>query len=200
MARKNHLPHLPFEISWLGPVTTRKPHNAYVLSTPAAAGLPNEEAEAAGNGADKDHSREEKLQAYIKSLKNTITDEKKLFHNCMRESEEKSVRIQQLQQYITGLEEMHAQDKKLIEVRSIESARKDVRIGELHMDIERLLKNEKIHEWMHQDLLSQLRQAREAHEEQLAGWMEQVNALHKRIHMLERRSTGSTVMCPSLRR
>jgi hypothetical protein len=62
---------------------------------------------------------------------------------------------------------------------------------------QKMLEKEKIHEWMLQDLLSQLRQARESHEEQLAGWMEQVNALHTRIHMLERRST---VMCPSLRR
>ncbi len=155
--------------------------------------MPNEEAEATGNGVDKDHSREEKLNAYIRALKKTLTEEKQLFHNCMRESEKKSERIGELQRYITGLEEVHTKLKKDYEDCVIVSARKNERIRELQ-------ENEKIHEWMLQDRLSQLRQAKESHEEQLAAWMEQVNALQKRIHMLERRSTGSTVMCPSLRR
>jgi hypothetical protein len=169
-----------------------KPHNAYVVSTPAAA--PAVDAEEGGSGADKDHARVEQLNAYIRSLKHHITGQKQLFHNCMLESSRKSERIGELQQYIQGLEETRGF--------------KSERIGELQERVQILLKNEriheqkmlekeKIHEWMKQDLLSQLRQARESHEKQLAGWMEQVNALQTRIHMLERRST---VMCPSLRR
>jgi chromosome segregation ATPase len=177
------------------------------VSTPAAAGLPTVDAEEAGNGADKDHARVEKLNAYIRSLKQHITDQKQLFRNCMLESEKKSERISELNQYIIALEEMRTQDKKLFEVRTIESARKSERIGELQESIQALQgtirrlheegKNQRIHEWRHQDLLSQLRQAEESHAEQLAVWMEQVNALQKRIHVLERRDAG---LCPSLRR
>jgi hypothetical protein len=141
----------------------RKPHNAYVLSTPAAAGLPNEEAEAAGPG---DQSREEQLKAYIIALQ-------KSFDLKMIESVKKSERIREL-------ENLNQTLRRHIE-RQQEASRQ--------MQHHKQERTEKIHEWRIQELQSKLRQANEAHEEQLAGWMQQVNALQKRIDMLERRST-----------
>ena len=167
-----------------------KPHNAYVVSTPAAAGLPNEyNEEAAGSGADKDHARVEKLNAYIRSLKQHITDQKQISHNY-------SQRISELETYITSLHRDF--DHKMAE-----SVKLSQRISHLEHVNQTLRQNhkpqqtDKIHEWMIKELQSKLEQANEAHEEQLAAWMQQVNALQKRIHMLERRSTD---MCPSLRR
>jgi len=190
----------------------RKPHNAYVLSTPAAAGvdstLPNEyneEAEAAGNGADKDHAREAKLNAYIAALKSHITDQKQLSHNY-------SKRISELEAFITTLgrefdESRLESAKKSERIRQLEKINQTLRrFIESHNEERRQMQNhkpqqtDKIHEWMIKELQSKLEQAKETHEEQLADWMDQVNALQERIHMLERRSTGSTVMCPSLRR
>ena len=148
-----------------------QPRNPFLLSTPAAAGLPAVDAEAC-NADNADPSWEEKLSAYITALKRNLTEEKQLGRK--REQDIEILRV--------------ALDHYKLETRALqgETTTLHQRVAELDQDIER---NEKIHEWRIQELQAQLRQAKESHEAQLVLWMEQVNTLHKKVHMLERRST-----------